>query len=318
MRSVTLTQLGAFVLVARLGSVQAAASTLGVSEPAVSQALSALRQFYGDQLIARSSSGMRLTPGGTRLLGIASQMVALGAEAEAAVRAAKGAPDQLRLVATTAISEFVINPLVESFVQHTSNTIEASAGVAASQEMPVLVANRLADVAIGPYLATDAALGLVSEPVFRSQLVAVTGAAQRTHGNPASWPWLVDAAGTDPNSDTSRMLRRLSVEESQVRVFPSQTAAWEAAAAGGGVAAATAHLVAGRLRRGELRLVDTKATPMESNWFVTTLRSDRRPTAATSFLHFLGTPRGMQTMRAPGAGVPPSRFRPPVYVTIWS
>jgi hypothetical protein len=26
----------------------------------------------------------------------------------------------------------------------------------------------------------------------------------------------------------------------------------------------------------------------------------------------------MQLMRAPAAGVPPSRFRPPVYVTIWS
>ncbi|MGA8458680.1 MAG: LysR family transcriptional regulator, partial [Streptosporangiaceae bacterium] len=39
----TLTQLNAFVLVARLGSVTAAANALGVSESAVSQALSALR-----------------------------------------------------------------------------------------------------------------------------------------------------------------------------------------------------------------------------------------------------------------------------------
>jgi hypothetical protein len=26
----------------------------------------------------------------------------------------------------------------------------------------------------------------------------------------------------------------------------------------------------------------------------------------------------MQLMRSPAAGVPPSRFKPPVYVTIWS
>ena len=53
----TLTQLNAFVLVARLGSVTAAANALGVSEPAVSQALSALRQHLGDQLVSRGPGG---------------------------------------------------------------------------------------------------------------------------------------------------------------------------------------------------------------------------------------------------------------------
>src|SRR5215469_18951416 len=60
----TLTQLNAFVLVARLGSVTAAANALGVSEPAVSQALSALRQHLGDQLLTRGPAGMTLTAGG--------------------------------------------------------------------------------------------------------------------------------------------------------------------------------------------------------------------------------------------------------------
>jgi DNA-binding transcriptional LysR family regulator len=88
----TLTQLNAFVLVARLGSVTAAANALGVSESAVSQALSALRLHLGDQLVTRGPVGMKLTPGGSRLLATASQIVVLGAEAHAAVRAAQGAP----------------------------------------------------------------------------------------------------------------------------------------------------------------------------------------------------------------------------------
>ena len=85
----TLTQLGAFVLVARLGSVKAAASALGVSEPAVSQALAALRRHYDDPLIARGEAGMTLTPGGRRLFPIAARMVALGSEADSAVRVAR-------------------------------------------------------------------------------------------------------------------------------------------------------------------------------------------------------------------------------------
>src|SRR6202021_1322534 len=96
----TLTQLNAFVLVARLGSVTSAANALGVSESAVSQALTALRQHLGDQLVSRGPSGMTLTAGGSRLLATASQIVVLGAEAHAAVRAAQGAPEQRRLVST--------------------------------------------------------------------------------------------------------------------------------------------------------------------------------------------------------------------------
>ena len=114
-REMTLTQLNAFVLVARLGSVTAAANALGVSESAVSQALSALRLHLGDQLVTRGPVGMTLTAGGSRLLATASQIVVLGAEAHAAVRAAQGAPEQLRVVSTSTIAEFVISPLTEAF-----------------------------------------------------------------------------------------------------------------------------------------------------------------------------------------------------------
>src|ERR1700716_2937770 len=166
----TLTQLNAFVLVARLGSVRAAAVALGVSESAVSQAITALRQDLGDQLITRSQAGMTLTPGGTRLLGTASQIVVLGAEAHAAVRAAQGAPEQLRVVATSTMAEFVVSPLTEAFTRRFAGSVEVSAGVAVTKEMAVLVANRLADVAIGPSMASDPALPVVSEPIFRYRL----------------------------------------------------------------------------------------------------------------------------------------------------
>src|ERR1700759_650936 len=103
----TLTQLNAFVLVARLGSVRAAAGALGVSESAVSQALTALRQDLGDQLITRTQGGLTLTPRGCRLIGSDCQIVVLGAGAHAAVRAAQGATDQLRIVASSMFAEFV-------------------------------------------------------------------------------------------------------------------------------------------------------------------------------------------------------------------
>ncbi|GAA4723057.1 LysR family transcriptional regulator [Phytohabitans rumicis] len=314
----TLTQLGVFVLVARLRSVKAAADVLGVSEPAVSRSLAALRQHLGDQLVIRDGNAMALTEGGNRLFGIASQMVALGAEAEAAVRAGQGAPAQLRLLVTSTIAEFIATPLVEAFGRRFGGAIETSSGVASAAEMRVLLPNRLADVALGPDLGSDPEAGLTSEPVLRYRMVVVGAPRVRHAGPPGRWRWLVDPSGADPDSDTGRLLRGFRVPEERIEVFPNQTAAWAAAADGAGVAPAVSGLVSRQLRRGELSIVDTERTPVHACWHVTTLGADRRSDAARRLRNFLGTPDAMQLMCSPGAGVPPSRFRPPVYVTIWS
>jgi LysR family transcriptional regulator, low CO2-responsive transcriptional regulator len=314
----TLTQLNAFVLVARLGSVTAAASALGVSEPAVSQALTALRQHLGDPLIIRGPAGMTLTPGGSRLLATASQIVVLGAEAHAAVRAAQGAPEQLRVVATSTFAEFVAGPLVEAFTRRFPAPIEVSTGVAASGEQAVLVANRLADVAFGRGVSAEQIMPVVSEPIFKYRLVVVTAGQSRLRGPARQWRWLVGPAGADPGSETGQLLAQLGVPESNIGVFPSQTAAWAAAADGAGAAPAIEHLVSHQLRRGELSLVELAGLPAEACWQATLLERDHRSAAASALRRFLGTPEAMQLMRSPIAGVPPSRFKPPVYVTIWS
>jgi DNA-binding transcriptional LysR family regulator len=315
---VTLTQLSTFVLVVRLGSVKAAASALGVSEPAVSQALGALRHHFGDQLVVRGRDGMTLTAGGGRLLGVASQMVALAGEAESAVQSAKGAPERLRVVASSTIAEFVAGPLGDAFSSRSGGVVEVSSGVAATGEMEALLSQRLADLALGPPMDSDPSLGLASTPIFRGRLVVLAAPGGPARGPDGLWQWLVDPSGTDPDSDTSLLLRRLGVSSSRVRVFPNQTAAWEAAAGGAGFAPAVAHLAARQIRRGELRVVDTPATPMEIRWYATTVRPERCSAATRSMSHFLSTPGAMQLLRAPGTGIPPSRFRPPVYVTIWS
>ena len=314
----TLTQLSAFVLVARLGSVKAAAKALNVSEPAVSQALAALRQHLDDQLIIRDAAAMTLTSGGARLLPIASQMVALGAEAQAAVRAAQGRPMQLRLVTTSVIAEFIAGPLADAFTRRLGRPVETSSGVAAATEMPVLVANRLADVAIGPEVPPDPALPVVSEPLFKYRLVAVAGGRGAPRGSLRQWHWLVGPAGSDPDSDIGKFLAAQRIPEDRIGVCPSNTAAWAAAADGAGVSLAVEHLVGQQLRRGELLRVDVPGTPVAGCWHATMLDRQQRSGVAGSLRRFLSTPEAMHLMRSPAAGVPPSRFRPPVYVTIWS
>ena len=161
-------------------------------------------------------------------------------------------------------------------------------------------------------------MALATEPIFKYRLVVVTAGQPRLRGGPQQWRWFVDPSGTDPGSETGQMLTGLGIPEDQVLMFPNQTAAWAAAADGTGVAPAVEHLVAQRLRRGELSRVDAPGCKLDACWHVTLLERQHQSAAASSFRRYLGTPEAMHLMRSPAGGVPPSRFRPPVYVTIWS
>ncbi|MGH9069350.1 MAG: LysR family transcriptional regulator [Acidimicrobiales bacterium] len=320
----TLTQLEAFVLVARLGSVGAAARTLGVTEPAVSSALAALRHQLGDRLVDRSSSGMVLTPGGRRLVPIASQMVGLAVEAEAAIRQARGAPERLRVVATADVAESVAPALVAAFTTR-ARSVEVSLGVSAGKDMAALLQERLADVALGPRLSGEGSPPLDCSPLFRYRLIIVASPAHHLAPLPAVHPrslaaetWLTGPDAADDTSPVQALLARLRVADSRIRVFPSQAAALTAAEHKQGIAPAIAQVVLDDPERSGLRALAVLGTPVDLLWHVTMLGADRRSPAAAAFSRFVGTPAATQAMHFPVRGVPPSRFRPPVYVTIWN
>src|SRR5207248_3024504 len=86
----TFAQLQSFAMVARLGSVHAAAKALGVSEPAVSAAVAALRRDLGDDLFVRSGSGIALTAGGGRLAARAAEILGLAHQVRRELDEARG------------------------------------------------------------------------------------------------------------------------------------------------------------------------------------------------------------------------------------
>ena len=320
----TLTQLEAFVLVSRLGSVTAAARILGVSEPAVSSALAALRQQLGDPLITKTPTGMTLSAAGQRFVPIASQIVGLAAEGHSVIRQAHGAPARIRVAATSTIAEVVAPPLLAAFSARNAN-FETSVGLSESAEMAALLHDRLADVCFGPHLTGELAVGLTSEPMMRYGLIVVASPGHRLAGvagirwqTLAAEDWLVDPSGTDPSSEIGMLMAHLHVSAERVQVFPNQAAAWSAAEQGAGVAPAIAHLASRHIERGVLCRLDVVSTPVQLLWHVSALPPERRSPAVATLLRFLSTPEAMQSMYRSDGAVPASRFRPPVYVTLWS
>jgi LysR family glycine cleavage system transcriptional activator len=80
-----LTAIEAFVQVARLGSIKAAAEAIALSSPAVSRRIQALERFVGHPLFERRHQALHLNPDGERLLaGIAPSLDALARAMEQA------------------------------------------------------------------------------------------------------------------------------------------------------------------------------------------------------------------------------------------
>ena len=113
----TLAGLPVFRAVATLGSFSTAAGQLGVTPSAVSQAIRALEDQLGAQLIARTSRSMRLTEAGAQLLADIDAPLAQLGEAMQGVRS-RGAQVEgpLRIWASRLAAEICIRPHLPGFL----------------------------------------------------------------------------------------------------------------------------------------------------------------------------------------------------------
>ena len=318
----TLSQLQAFAAVARLGSVTAAARELGVSVPAVSGAIAALRRELGDELLARQGHGVALTPGGVRLAGAAAEILGIADQARRAVAEARGGRQLLRVAATHELAEYVTGPLVDAFTR-SRPSLEVAVTTMPGAALETAVRERRADVALGPRAA---------RPRASTASPSCAHAPSWSPHRPTRWPGTgrctrrrcgrsAGPAGPRPRTPRPRWrpwwpgsacppsacARTRATPRPSRRSRPAR-----------GVAAALAHTVTGELARGALVRLDVRGTPWESLWCATMLPLDRRSAVAATFGRFVATPDATQAILARSAGTAASRFRPAVYVTIWA
>lgn len=320
----TLSQLRAFVLVARLGSVRAAASELGVSEPAVSGAIAALRKELGDDLYVRAGGGLTVTAGGRRLAARAVEILGLAEAARREVADARGAQSRLRIAATGAVAEYAAPPVIALLTRRFPG-LEVELAAEPADDFGATLVDRRADVTLGPAPLGAAFLAV---PFLRARVVVVGGARHRLAGHApvparalATEPWLVGPDGLDPSGAVGRWLARQRVLPRDVRVFASSGSALAAVARGQGVGLAILHTVRADLRGGTLVVLPVQGTPLDERWSATTLGHDRLPDAASALQRLLTTPEATQAIvSGPSgpSGTPPARMRPSVYVTLWS
>jgi len=315
----TLAQLHSFVLVARLGSVKAAAAELAVTEAAVSVSVAALRRELGDELFVRGGRGIVLTPGGRRLAALAAEILALAEQARRSVGDGQG---QLRIGATGLVGEY-IGPLIAAFIERDPR-LEVEVQEAAGERLGELLEQRRIDVALGPAPGGRRAERIAAVPFLRCRMIVVASARHPLAGRPqipvaalARQRWLVGPGPLDPTTAEGLLLARAHTAPAQVRYFTSHAAALGAAAAGEGVALSPAHAVLEPLRRRALVRLDVAGTPMVELWHASTLGVGYAAPAALSLQRFATTPEAVQALSAGRHGARPPRARPAVHVTLW-
>jgi DNA-binding transcriptional LysR family regulator len=319
----TLAQLQSFVLVARHGSVKAAAAELEVTEPAVSVAVAALRKELGDELFVRSGRGIALTPGGRRLAALASEILGLAEQARRSVADAPGERRRMQVVATSLVAEH-IGPLIEMFTTrdtaptHPEIAVEAVPGAAFAEALE----HRRADIALGPHPGPAATIA--AAPFLRCRLILVAAPGHPLAGRRAIAPatlagerWLVGQPDLDPTTTTGLYFARNGLAPPAVATYSSHAAAIAAAAAGEGVVLTLAHSVIDEVRRRALVRLDVRGTPIVEMWHASTLGLGRALPAALALQRFATTAEATQAISSGRAGAVSTHARPKVHVTLW-
>ena len=318
----TLAQLQSFVLVARLGSVKAAAAELEVSEPAVSVAVAALRKELGDELFVREGRGIALTQGGRRLAALASEILGLAEQARRSVHDSPGQPRRIQVAATELVAEHV-GPLLDAFAGRDAG-IEIALESVPGESFAELLEQRRADIAFGPRPGPESAGTIATVPFLRCRLIVVAPPGHplaARHALPAAAlageRWLIGPPEVDRSEGVGFFFDRNRLEPADTMAFTSHAAALAAAAAGEGIAVTLVHSVVTELRRRSLVRLDIRGTPLTELWHASTLGLGRALPAALTLQRFATTPDATQAMSTGRAGATSTRTRPAVHVTLW-
>ena len=167
--------LRAFDAVLRDGSVTAAGDRLGLSQPAMSNALSRLRRLLDDPLFVRTPSGMRPTPFAQRLAAPVRQALDLiqAALAQQAAFDPRTSQRSFRLQLSD-VGEIVFLPALLEHLEREAPGVQIDTEQLPQDEVSDALAAGEIDLAVGFLPGLSA--GVVSKRLFRDRYVCVVRA----------------------------------------------------------------------------------------------------------------------------------------------
>lgn len=290
----TWARLQTFLSVYETGSVRAASEARHVTPPAVSAAIAALEGALGTTLFTKAGRGIVATDAGETFAGYARKLLGLITEAAGAVHEADRG--RLRIGAVATAGEFVLPPLISSFVA-AHPRVDLSLSVLPRDELFALAADHAVDIVLAGRPPRGSGLVTRARRANRLVLVGRPGA----HADPLTATWLLTGLGSGTRDTTLSLLTRL---QAGPPLLTLGTAGAAIAAARQGLGVTLVHEAAARelLDSGDLATYAVPGTPLDRPWHLCTTAE---PTAATRL--FL---RHLCDADQVGAGAFHTRHRP--------
>jgi molybdate transport repressor ModE-like protein len=223
-KEVRLQQLRSFCETARLGSLTAAAASLGLAQPTVWEQVHALERDFGTQLVERQPHGCRLTASGQLLVELAAPLVAGIDSLKRLVQQAEGHAESRLIVAAT--QRILVEDLPASIVEFERQHPEVHLRMLERtvEQIPATVESGEADLGLTTERPTDPpSPWLAFEPCYELEMFLVTPRehplAKRRRVVPRDlldYP-LVNAPNGIPDRAITAMLEKLGVFRTEPR-----------------------------------------------------------------------------------------------------
>jgi DNA-binding transcriptional LysR family regulator len=280
----SLYQLRTFLEVARLGSVQEAAESLVVSQPAVSAALAGLQKTVGVRLTERDGRGIRLTEAGKAFELSGRRIVSLLEDAERRAREIADASEgRLRIAAVTTAAEHLAPSMLHRFrLQQPEASVDLDVG------NHTYVWDRLrhweADLVIGGRPPLDLPLRTLATRTH--ELIVIAPADDSFALLPlGEATWLVREPGSGTRAATESAFTAMGIDPPRLSIT-SNGAIGACVRAGLGYSLVSRDAVRNDLQAGHLRQIDTPVTPISSRWHLVAASDRELPLSVRRFVSF--------------------------------
>lgn len=290
-----LNALHTFEVVARTGSLTAAAAQLHVTQSAVSRQVAALEQYFGVALFTRERLGVVLTPAGQRY---AEQIVPAFESIASATQVLRQRPDSevLRVgTYSTLAAKWLIPKLPQFLAQHPGKDVRIHRLVPCVnfERDPVDVAIQLADEAVQQQagMRADRLFPELLEPVCSPAFLARhAGDADHARGLPALLSQRLLVSKYHPR-DWQEWLAgsglQAAAEQAERMEFNASMLTWQAAVHGLGLALGQAHLLEEELDAGQLVRPFGRAVQTARSYWLLRPRKPGRHVLAKVFRQWL-------------------------------